>query len=124
MGGVLLSLERFLVAAACILLLVFVLYALCSEWREYQDLASKVRQALPAERCRRCGGEFTPWRGSWSRVNASIEYVKPRQGEPFLFFKHEFALKCRGCQKWTVFWVRSDGKVVDRNRSLGLEPDP
>ena len=56
-------------------------------------------------------------------MNASIEYVRPRQGEEFRYFKHEFALKCLNCEKWTTFWVRSDGKLVNRNHFLGLDPN-
>jgi hypothetical protein len=110
-------------AAACVLVLGLVVWGFRSEWQEYQELSKKVRLGLRSERCRRCGGEFNRWRGSWGRVNASIEYVRPRQGEEFLFFKHEFALRCVSCKRWTVFWVRSDGKVVSRNQELGLDPD-
>ncbi len=117
------SLDRYFLLAVVALAVPAMVWGFISEWREYQALSRKVRQALPSERCRRCGGEFKPWRGSWGRVNASIEYVLPRQGKEFRYFKHEFALKCLKCHKWTVFWVWSDGKVVSRNDQLGLDPE-
>ena len=117
------SADRYLLPVAVILAIGFTIRGLIGERREYRALSQKVRLALPSQRCRRCGGEFKPWRGTWGRVNACIEYVLPREGEEFIFWKHEFSLKCQSCQKWTVFWVRSDGALVSRNEKLGLDPD-
>ena len=117
------SLDRLFLVTAAALWFAVMVCGFVSQWREYRELARKVRMALTSERCQRCGGELTTWRGDWGRVKASIEYVLPRQGEEFRFVKHEFALKCRSCKKWTVFWAWSDGKLVSRNQQLGLDPD-